>query len=288
MFHVSSNDRKEYSRFEVHLSYFPGLEGSFHCEDAFILHLDTKTKYMKLRAQHPDDGEMFPTEAYITKADIPLSCLWKGLAFALQARGVEKNMSPVCFSEFGKYMYDLVQPITPSGVCGNIYAVPHLHYKAYTWREARVSLQKPIEIPSCCFYDLVVKMRGNVDCSYYAILARPAFPYSHHDVLQWEWELYNDTSPLVWQGNCFRMLPYRDNFLGLAIFDTCLDLEIYTLDKSGCDIELSFSAGLHTFSKPGKLTQNDTTQECRLCSEEVCCVSLARALNVTWNDLWSM
>ncbi len=285
MLYVSSNDRREYSRFEVRLSYFPRRESAFHCEDDVRLHLDTKKNYTKIPAQHPDNGTMFSAEAYNTKVDVPLSCLWEGFAFALQVTGVEKTMWPECFSEFGKYMYDLVQPIIPSGVCGSMHVVPHLHHEAYTWREARVSFQKPLEIPSCCFYNLVVKMRGNVDCNYYGILARPGFPYYQHDV-QWEWELYNVTSPLVWQGNCFRMSPYREIFVKLSIVDTCLDLEIYTgtLDNSSCDFEVSFSAGLHTFSKTGELRQNDTTQERWLCSEDVCYVSPTRAGNVTWND----
>ena len=283
MLYLSSIEKRQYSRFEVMLSYFPTLKDSFYCEDKFRLHLDTKVNYTEILAQRPDDVKMLTAEAYNTKIHVPVNCLWKGLAFTVQMTGVEKDVSPVCFSEFGKYLYDLIQPIMPSGICGSMYLVPNLHTKLVIWEEVRLSFQKPIGVHSCCFYNLAVRMTGRADCDYYVILAMPDFLYNK--VLQWEWHLLNATVPLVWQGNCFRMAPYRDSFLGLAIFDTCLDVEIYTRNPApGCDIELSFSTGLQTFSKSGKLTQNDATQERSLCSEEVCYVSPAIAVNVTWNE----
>ncbi len=283
MLYLSSVDKREYSRFKVILSYFPRLEDSFFCEDAFRLHLDTKANYINISAQHPDNANIVPAEAYNTKIHIPLNCLWKGLAFTVQLRGIEKDASQECFFEFGKYLYDLVQPITPSGICGSIYLVPQLPNKDFAWEVAKVSFQKPINVYSCCFYNLVVTISGETECGYYGILVMPDF--LHNSFPQWEWNLLNTTAPLLWQGNCFRMSPYRECFLGLAIFDTCLDVEIYTWNRpSSCKIELSFSTSLHTFSKPGKLTQNDTMQERSLCSEEVCYVSPAVTVNMTWNE----
>ncbi len=289
MLYLSSFDKRDFSRYEVLLTYFPRLHDSVQCEDGFRLHLDTETNYTNITAQHPDDIKMLLAEAYNTKVHIPLNCLWKGLAFTVRMQATQKDLSPICFSEFGKYLYDLVQPITPSGICGIMYLVPQLYYKTYPWKEVRVSFQKPIESLSCCFYNLVVKNRGTTDCDNFVMLAMP--DTITNNVLQWELKLTNLTSHLVWQGNCFRMLPYRDALLSLSIFDICLDVEIYVWGyESGCDmdIELSFAAGLNTFSKPGKLTQNHKTQERSLCSEAACYVTPAKLVNVTSNEAYSV
>ena len=278
MLYLSTVNRREYSNISISHSKSPSLET--FCLDQMRVHLDTRENYTELLPQHPEDKLVYHGMAYNAKVFIPTDCLRAGSVLTFQLETPDDGLSYVCFEEFGKYLYDVSQPIIPQGTCGRMNLIPQLYLHGYNWRDVKVSFQKPLDIPSCCYYSIAVKSTGGSCAAYHASVARHL---SRKDFfVQWEWTKVNITKPLMWEGRCLEMFPYRDALMGLVTFDTCLDLEITTANVA-CSFDLIFRASLQKGStEAGYIVQNNEQQQ--ICSVDSCYVASIVSVNITWYE----
>ncbi len=278
MLYLSAVNRREYFRISVSHSKSPSLD--IFCLDHMRVHLDTRENYTELTSEHSDATWALREMAYNAKVFIPTDCLRVGSVLTLQLEKPAVNWSAVCFKEFGKYLYDASQPITPQGICGHMNLIPQLYVDAYIWRDVKVSFQRPIVMPSCCYYSVVVTSTGSTCGVYNASVARHISKID--SFVQWEWVGVNITKPLVWEGQCLEMSPYKDALMGLVTFDTCLDLEITTKNMA-CGFDMAFKASLQKVSMgTGYIVQNNSQQQ--LCSEDSCYVASIVSVNMTWDE----
>ncbi len=278
MLYLSAVNRREYSSISASHSMSPSLETI--CLDHVRVHLDTKENYAELLPQHPEDKSVYHGMAYNAKVFIPTDCLQAGSVLTFQMERPDDGLSYVCFEEFGKYLYDVSQPIIPQGTCGHMKLIPQLYVDAYKWRDVKVSFQKPVVIPSCCYYSIVVKPTEGSCAMYHASVARHLSRVDFF--MQWEWIGINITKSIMWEGQCLEMFPYRDALMELVTFDTCLDLEITTADVV-CGFELVFKASLQKGStEAGYIVQNNEQQQ--ICSEDSCYVASIVSVNITWDE----
>ncbi len=265
--------------------------------------------YVLLKIPEEDSWVTF---AFAAKIALDKTCLIFGGAFHLRVQKADSNSQ--CFSEVGGYLYDDTHPIIPKGVCGttlvNLYHGNKLTYN-------RVSFQRPLLHPRCCYLNLLV-MSASIPCiksatairkklfwgpdilSTRASCAHPTKrcwqkvywtdwgPDEVHDVYEWSNWAYG-SEMFIWRALCTKNNPYLPpGYLPEYFVETCIDLSF--LVSENCDVNmhyrmslLPYKAHVTTALYKAFTTDHSRTFFKRLVCHNNTCYFARSMINISWD-----
>ncbi len=217
--------------------------------------------------------------AYNFKVRINLHCLWLGSSFHIKLKR-ERKFDEACFREIGGYMYDIMHPVIPQGLCGDVIV------QLDSWTERRISLQRPTQLPICCFYDILVHFPDTVCADSVRIYQAARHEFEKFGYIVQTWTLTKRSQAyLTWRGMCRNMWDY-DSQLESAIL-SCMDMIVDA--HSLCDMSLQFRASLMSKNLAKTGSQVEIEDDSRiLCLKSSCYIVPLESETLSWMDAQDM
>ena len=274
-FHFYSTDRR--SPLTLTVAYWGCEKNLEHFEKCFAdgIRLLMDGSNDEAYAYFTSFPDVISETTYNFKVRINLHCLslGSGIHITLKRMG---NFGEVCFRDVGGYMYDKIHPVIPQGLCGDVIV------QLDSWTERRISLQRPTQLPICCFYDILVHFPDTVCADSVRIYQAARHEFDLPAFVVQTWNLTKTSQAyLTWRGICLFMWDYDSQWE--SAINSCMDMIVDT--HSLCNMRLQFRASLMSESlveAGGQVQTKDDTRT--LCLKSSCYRVPVESGTLSWKN----